>query len=120
MYVRSSGAGWNYLVQDGEEFLGPFPSIASAFKAVLDRGGRVHLAWERTVIAGSSRQKDFTAKFENEEAGRVYAETSGMSEGLWKAFPGGRNPENGRQGGGTQLVDTRDEAVALSSCAIPN
>jgi hypothetical protein len=111
--VRPSGAGWNYLVQDGDEFLGPFPSLASAFKAVLDRGGRVHLSWERTVIAGASRPKDFTAKFENEEAGRIYAEASGMSEGLWKAFPGGHNRENGRQGGGTQLVDTRDEAVAF-------
>jgi hypothetical protein len=111
MDVRSTGAGWNYLIEDEGEFLGPFPSVAAAFKEVLNRGGRVHLTWERTVIAGETRPKDFSARFEDEYAGRIIPETGGMSEGLWKASPGGHNRENGRIGGGTQLVDTKDEAV---------
>lgn len=111
MDVRKTGAGWNYLVEDDGEFLGPFPSLAAAFREVINRGGRVHLEWSRTVIAGQSNPKDFSARFEDEEAGRIYIMTDGMSEGLWKAFPGGHNRETGRTGGGVMVVDTKDEAV---------
>lgn len=57
MDVRKTGAGWNYLVEDEGEFLGPFPSLAAAFREVINRGGRVHLEWSRTVIAGQSNRR---------------------------------------------------------------
>lgn len=112
MEVNRAG-GWSYLVIDNGEALGPFPSLAAAFREVIDRGGRVHLEWTRTVIAGKARPKDFTATFEGENAGRIYFEEGGMSERVWKAFPGGYNQDTGRTGGGVQPVDTRDEAVAF-------
>jgi hypothetical protein len=112
MEVNRAG-GPNYIVIDNGEALGPYPSLAAACKEVIDRGGRVHLHWDRTVIAGAARPKDFTATFDGENAGRIYIETGGMSRGLWKAFPGGHNLTTGRTGGGVQLVDTRDEAIAF-------
>lgn len=104
-------AGTGYLVDDEGTIFGPFTSIAAAFKAVLDRGGRVHLVWERTVIKGETRPKDFCARFEKEDAGRIYFESGGMAGEIWKAFPGGHNRKTGRMSGGTQICDTRDEAV---------
>jgi len=106
-------AGPNYLVIDRGEAVGPFASLAKAFAEVLARGGRAHLAWERTVIAGETRPHDFSASFEDQNAGRIYLMSGGMSEGRWQAFPGGHNMETSRVGSGVQVVDTKDDAVAF-------
>lgn len=74
MDVRKAG-GWNYLAEDDGEFLGPFPSASAAFKEVLNRGGRVHLNWARTIIGGQAIPRDFSATFEDEYAGRIMVKT---------------------------------------------
>ncbi|MBN9074274.1 MAG: hypothetical protein J0H34_22280 [Rhizobiales bacterium] len=109
MEVKREGRG--YLVVDEDETLGPFVSVAAAFREVLARGGRVHLEWGRTTIGGETRPKDFAARFEGQNAGRIYVMGAGTSAGLWGAFPSGHNRETSRMGGGSMIVDTRDEAI---------
>jgi len=93
--------------------LGTFASIGEAFAAVLQRGGRVHLSWGRTVIAGETVPEDYAATFDGEEAGRIYHDETGFHEEVWRAFPGGHNRETSRIGGGSMMVETKDEAVAF-------
>src|SRR5690606_13822963 len=107
--MKVTRSGTHYVLDDGSAY----PSMAAAFRAVLDRGGRVHLDWDRTVIKGEARPRDFCATFDGQDAGRIYIIESGMSKGLWKAFPSGHNRETNRMGTGVQLVDTKDEAVAF-------
>lgn len=112
MEVRRTG-GRSFLVEDDGRVVGTYPGRAEAFKAVLELGGRVHLAWGRSMDGDKPLPKDFTASFEGENAGRIYFMQSDFAGGHWKAFPGGFNEATGRGGTGTQIVDTRDEAVAF-------
>lgn len=109
MEVRKEGRG--YLVVDEGETFGPFLSVSAAFMEVLSRNGRVHLEWGRTDFDDEVRPKDFSAKFEGNGAGRIYVMGAGASTGLWGAFPSGHNRETSRMGGGSIIVDTRDEAI---------
>jgi hypothetical protein len=90
--------GWQ--VVDGSTILQTFDTKEDAFQFLVDRGARVHLVWSRTVIGGQTAPFDFTAKFQDERAGRIMKE-HGKSAGIWSWFSGS---SSGR-------VETRDEAV---------
>ncbi len=105
--------GGRYAVIDDGAVLGPFPTRAAAFAEVVARGGRVHLQWRRTVIAGETKPKDFTGEFEGSAAGRIYPLKAGLLTGSWQAFPHGHNPDTNTWSSGSMVVDTRDEAIEL-------
>jgi len=110
MEIKREGNG--YVIVDGEARTGPIASRSVAFAEVKARGGRVHMTWSRTVIAGDVVPRSFQASFENEDGGSIAKnEHGGYTLGLWQAFAGGLNKETNRYGTGTQIVDTKDEAV---------
>jgi hypothetical protein len=110
MELRREGDG--YVIVDGEARIGPIASRSVAFAEVMARDGRVHLAWRRTVIGGNVVPRSFQASFEDEDGGSIAKnEHGGFTLGSWQAFAGGLNKETNRYGTGTQIVDTKDEAV---------
>jgi hypothetical protein len=111
MDVKREGQGY-VIIDDGAK-LGPFSSMAVAFTEVLARGGRVHLTWSRRVVAGNTVPRHFEASFQDKDAGGIAIIEGGFAKTGWQAFPRGHNRETNRLGGGAQIVDTKDEAVAF-------
>ena len=96
MEIKREGSG--YVIVDGEAKTGPITPRSVAFAEVMARGGRVHMAWRRTVIAGHEVPRSFQASFENESGGSIAKnEHGGFTLGSWQAFSGGLNKETREQ-----------------------
>ncbi|MBZ9926770.1 hypothetical protein [Mesorhizobium sp. BR1-1-4] len=91
--------GWQ--VVDGSTIVDTFETKEDAFRCLVDRGGRLRLAWRRTIISGQSKPCDFSAEFQTDNAGRIMKEFHGPSAGRWFWFSGSSSGS----------VETKDEAV---------
>ncbi|MBZ9696594.1 MULTISPECIES: hypothetical protein [unclassified Mesorhizobium] len=91
--------GWQ--VVDGSTIVDTFATKEDAFCCLVDRGGRVLLAWRRTILGGQSKPCDFSAEFQTDNAGRIMKEFQGPSAGRWFWFSGSSSGS----------VETKNEAV---------
>ena len=80
--VRDAAAGGYEVLEDGEP-IGSFATIVEAVRFVRDRGARLWLDWDRTVIGGRAAPLDFAPSFLGSGVGRILGEQHGPSAGSW-------------------------------------
>lgn len=72
-----------YQVVGNNRVIETFDSQIEAFTFVHSKGARVWLQWGRTVIGGQTLPYDFSASFQQVNAGRIMNEQHGPSAGTW-------------------------------------
>ncbi|MES0049217.1 hypothetical protein [Mesorhizobium sp. M0053] len=108
--VEATDEGYRVLDQVGIE-LGHLVRRFEAFAFARDRGARVHLVWERTIIGGAAVPRDFTASHGGHRAGRILPIISGDNAGGWAWFVNGVDPDTGRGGSVSGRELLKDKAV---------
>ncbi|MER9700710.1 hypothetical protein [Mesorhizobium sp. M0146] len=96
--VEETDGGFRVIDQAGIELAHVFRR-SEAFAFARDRGARVHLKWERTVIGGRAVPQDFSARHGEHGAGRIMPTSAVI------------NPAAGH-GSSTAPIPTRVEAAA--------
>jgi hypothetical protein len=108
--VEATESGYRVLDPAGK-VLAIMERRPQAFAFVRDRGGRVHLQWERTVIGNETVPHDFSATHGGFGAGRIMTMISGDQRGSWAWFVNGTDPDTGRGGSSSGREKTREQAV---------
>ncbi|MCP9229977.1 hypothetical protein NMG46_06910 [Mesorhizobium sp. LMG 17147] len=96
---------------DGNTELATFEDPVEAFKFIRERGARVWLDWDRTVIGGETAPYDFTASFLQSSVGRILKNQWGSREGTWSWSISTSDPRLRLHGGQQGTAGTRGEAV---------
>lgn len=108
--VRDAAAGGYEVLADGET-IGSFATIVEAVRFVRDRGARLWLDWDRTVIGGRTAPLDFEPSFLGSGVGRILAEQHGPSAGSWSWSISTSDKRWRMHGGQRGREPTKDEAV---------
>lgn len=110
--IRDATADGYEVLEDGEP-IWSFETIVEAVRFVWDRGARLWLDWDRTVISGEARPHDFAPTFlGSDSVGRVMGEQHGPSAGTWAWSISTHDDRWRKHGGQRGREPTKEKAVA--------
>ncbi|BCH11911.1 hypothetical protein MesoLj131c_61690 [Mesorhizobium sp. 131-3-5] len=110
--VRDAAADGYEVLEDGEP-IWSCETIVEAVRFVRDRGARLWLDWDRTIISGRALPFDFSPTFlGSDTVGRIIGEQHGPNAGSWSWSIATHDDRWRKHGGQRGRAATKAEAVA--------